>query len=323
MTRIDEVKTPGQDFDMINISLSDLDISSLSPPPTVRQKAPTAVVSTDWEWMIDQAAAGGHDVKKSLADWNYGRTLKLGAKRWQKLLEEMKGFVHKRLYTVTPEEVFLAIKNTEPPFGGTRGQDQKAGDVSNATSAAPFNLMLHKLLETLDRVPTWQDFEAYHKRHPSVYLQDIAYHAGVDVEILMGDWLAHPVGRAVRYRLATSYNSFIRELHFRAAMEKEHGVFLTHHFLLDALWKIDFLYDKTAIELYLENSTYKGEDGGRKIRCVDLNPRRDILLVTFGIRRDASTYDRPWLLEDATISSAARRLRSREVDHRRLPEFYA
>jgi hypothetical protein len=307
----------------MTLSLDSLDFSSLAPRPSLRRAQPGKVVATDWAWMLKQAAESDTNVPRTLLKWDYQRGKIAGPDRWKRIRPGMEAFVHRRLYTVTEAEVIAAIAETAPPLGGTTSVDRAVGNVNDATPAAPFNLMLHKLLETLDRVPLWQDFERYHREHPSVYLEDIAKHTGIPLDVFLGDWLAHPVARAVRYRLGTAYNSFIREVHFLASMSGRHGINLSHHFMLDAVWKIDFLYGQTAIELYLANSDYKHEDGGRKLKCVDVNPSRDVLEVAFGERHDAGSYDKPWLIDDETILTASDSLRSGDVDHRRLPKFFA
>ena len=305
-------------------ALLSLDVPSLDKTPA---RGPASrdgerVMQTDWAWMLRQAARAGKDVDATLVEWNRARSGILGPTAWRRIRGRMEQFVHRRLYTVTLAEIEDALGRTDPPFGGTTKDDRKAGNMGNQTSPAPLNLILHSLMEKLDRVPLWQDFEAYLRANPSMFLVYTAHAQSRPLEELTGDWLGFPLGRALRFRLATAYNSFIRELHLRAAMDEVHGLWLTHHFMLDAVWKVDFLHGDTGIEIYLD-SGYKDEEGeGRKRTCFSMNPDRNVLKVLLKTRHDAGSYDRPWLVDDSSISDTARRLRERDYDHRAKPRFF-
>ncbi|MCV9963646.1 hypothetical protein OIU34_17235 [Pararhizobium sp. BT-229] len=306
--------------------ISSLDISSLDVQPRrafqPRRKASEPVVtSTGWDWMLREAAVGGSDVEKVIAAWNRRREASL-KDRWPLILSRMKSFVHRRMYTVTLSEIDDVLLGTDKPFGGTDGRDSKHGFLHNATTPSPINLILHSLMERLGRIPFWQDFEAYLRQHPLVLLSSIAAYTGLPLEKFQGDWLDFDIGRALRFRLATAYNSFIRELHLRAALAERHGVFIYHHFLLDAEFKIDFTFRDIAIELYLVNENFKDDnDSGRKLRCFDVNPGRDVEVVSFKLRHDAKLYDKPWLIEDSDIERTADNLLSGKVTHPRKPVF--
>lgn len=306
--------------------ISALDISSFDAParrvfqPRRHGKEP-AVTSTGWDWMLREAAIGGSDVERVIAEWDKRRGSLL-KDRWPLIMSRMKSFVHSRMYTVTLAEIDEVLLKTAKPFGGTDGKDGKHGFLHNATTPTPINLVLHSLMERLGRIPFWQDFEAYIRQHPLVLLSSIATYTGLPLEKFLGDWLDFYIGRALRYRLATAYNSFIRELHLRAALAERHGVFLCHHFLLDAEFKIDFTYADIAIELYLVNENFKDDgDSGRKLRCFDVNPGRDVEVVSFKMRRDGNQYDKPWLIEDSDIERTADNLLSGKVTHPRKPVF--
>lgn len=311
--------------------ITSLDISSLDVQPRrtfqPRRRADDPIVtSTGWDWMLREAAVGGSNVEKVISDWNRRRASSL-KDRWPLIHSGMKSFVHRRLYTVTRLEIDEVLRNTDKPFGGTDGRDREFGFLRDATTPSPINLILHSLMERLGRLPTWQDFEAYLRQYPLVLLTYIADFTGVPLERFFGNWLDFDIGRALRFRLATAYNSFIRELHFRASMAERHRVFLCHHFLLDAEFKIDFTFHDTAIELYLENETYKdvadiGSKGhGRKLRCFDVNPGRDVEVVSFKLRQSSQEYDKPWLIDDAEIERTADNLLSGHVTHPRKPVF--
>jgi hypothetical protein len=306
--------------------ISSLDISSFDAPaprafqPRRRDKE-LPVTSTGWDWMLREAAIGGSDVAHVIAEWDKRRGSSL-KERWPLILARMKSFVHCRMYAVTVAEIDEVLQKTERPFGGTDGNDSKHGFLHNATSPSPINLILHSLMERMGRIPLWQDFEAYIRQYPLVLLSSIAVYTGLPLEKFLGDWLDFDIGRALRFRLATAYNSFIRELHLRAALAERHEVFLCHHFLLDAEFKIDFTYGDVAIELFLVNENFKDDaDSGRKRRCFDVNPGRDVEVVAFKKRSDAKLYDKPWLVEDIDIERTADNLLSGKVTHPRKPIF--
>jgi hypothetical protein len=311
--------------------ISSLAISSLDTPSRKafqprRGTCEPVITQTDWDWMLREAAIGGSDVSKVLSNWRRRRAATL-KNRWGLIHSGMMSFVHRRMYTVTLTEIDEVIKKTQKPFGGTDRRDREHGFLHDATTPSPINLILHSLMERIGRIPLWQDFEAYLRSHPMILISYIADFTGLPLETFSGDWLSFKVGRALRFRLATAYNSFIRELHFRACLAERHGVFLCHHFLLDAEFKIDFTYRDTAIELYLASKSYKdtisnGSKGqGRKVRCFDINPGRDVEVVSFELRQSSSEYDKPWLITDIDIARTADNLLSGNVTHPRKPIF--
>lgn len=313
----------------MTFSLDSLDLGSLAPPrKTFKPRSkPEKVISTDWKWMLDEAEkSGGPGVSKRLKAWDDRRTSELSRfdpKLWPRLRNGMRSFSHRHLYSVTVAEIADAMARSEPPFGGTRKADRDAGRISDLTTPSPLNLMLHMLMEAMSAVPTWQDFEAHIKSQPDILLEWIAFQTKLPLELYMGEWLTHPVTRALRYRLAAAFNSFIRELHFMAVMRESHGVYLAHHFLLDAVWKIDFLYGSVAVELFVRNDDLKADSHtGRKVKCYEANPARDVIVIGIDVRQDKSTYNMPWLVTNESAASTARRLINGDHDHFGHREFY-
>jgi hypothetical protein len=308
----------------MTLSLIDsLDLPTLAPTrtrPVVAQNR--EIVFTDWNWMRSEAAKGGGkaDVDKVLLDWSANRAAQLepfDPKLWTSIRKGMEGFVHDRLYRVTLSEIDDTLASTEPPLAGIGKTESRAFGVNDITSPSPFNLMLHRLLETRDAVPTWQDFERLHRDRPQVFLNWVTWATGHDASVLEEDWRKTALGRAVRYRLATAYNSFIRELHFMTAMRERHGIHLSHHFLLDALWKIDFLHGDTAIELFVNNKDLKTEYGeGRKTACRTANPARNVVQIAIDVRQEEATYNMPWLVGETVTEDLAARLRRRSFTFR-------
>jgi hypothetical protein len=310
---------------MAKINSFDLsDFGIIQPPkafkPRRRGQDVEPIISTDWDWMLSEAAIGGCNVQNRLKEWEKRRRA-ITPGEWPNLRETMGSFVHRRLFTVTLAEIEDVIDRTCPPLGGTRGVDREFAGIHDSTSPAPLNLTLNGLLERSGIMPTFQDLEARIRSRPGILLDFISRKTGIPLEKFHGDWLKFDAGRALRYRLGTAYNSFIREVHVRSSLAERHGVFLSHHFLLDAEFKIDFSYGDIAIELYLKNSRYKDEDEGRKERCFDVNPGRDVEVVSFDVRRSRKEYDTPWLITDADILRTAERLLSGEVTHPRKPAF--
>nr|WP_250807849.1 hypothetical protein [Neorhizobium tomejilense] len=308
----------------------DLDIPSLEAPEPRLKLVSKPVIVTDWNWMLDQAArGGGEDVQAKLKRWDEGRRRLHGNRVWDKIVTAMRQFEHRHLYTLKEADIGDVMARTHSSFGGVTGDDSEKGGIDKATSPAPYVLMLHNLLETKGTIPTWQDFQEYHWKNPGVYLRFIADFVRLPVGMFIdSDWLTHPVARAIRYRLGSAYNSFIRELHLMCVLRERYGILLTHHFLLDALWKIDFLHNNTALEVFLENPRWKVKnpeaaerERAKKTLCHKTNPARDVLMVTFAKRSDSKSYDFPWLFTDAEIAEVARRLLAGEVDYRGLPRF--
>lgn len=312
----------------MTFSLDSLDLGSLTPPRKTfsSRNRPVCIDSTNWDWMMAEAEKSGRgSVQDRLDSWNEHRDFslsKLDASLWPRIHKGMKKFVHRKLFSVTVAEIMETLSRSEAPFGGTRKLDREGGNLHNLTTPAPINLMLHSLVESTGRVPTWQDFETSLKERPETMLSWIAFQTEKSLDLFLGGWLTDPVTRALRYRLAAAYNSFIREIHFMAMMREMHDIHLAHHFLLDALWKIDFLYGGVAIELYVNNDDLKSETEGRKIRCHEANPGRDVLVLAFEVRQDGSTYNMPWLVTEDCARDTARRLRDRDFDHFGRREFF-
>ena len=238
---------------------------------------------TDWNWMIEQ----GH------------------------IRSCMEKFKHSHLYRVTPSEVVNSINRSGFALGGTRKDDSGFAGINNASSPAPFTLMLHNLLEAKKRVPLWEDFRNRIISKPEIYLDFVCLNEKVNLSDFNGDWLDNPAARAVRYRLATAYNSWIRELHLFATLRHDYNLPVRHHFMLDILWKQDIVCENKVIELYVD-SPYKTSYSGRKIKASEASPLRTIIPHGMKVRNDRSSYNKPWLVRNDDIVVIAGKLSSPE-----------
>ena len=285
----------------------------------------TPLVSTDWNWMLSEASKSGlkRSVQDEIAKWSADRGTKVGKPRWATIEQRMRSFVHRHIYSLTLADFKEAYDNTIPPLQTLKGKDGKLKAAEDFNSAVPLNLIFHSLTEQNRQLPTFQVFMDYLKAHPNIMMRDIHAMTKLPVSVLEGNWLGDRFLRAMRYRLGTAFLSYLREQHFMITMREEYGIHLAHHFMLDIHWKIDFLWNGIALELYLASKQFKdnerGQQEGRKIPCVQMNPHRAIIEVPFRVRRDSASYNKPWLIVSEHIERTAMRLRACDCDHRGVP----
>lgn len=248
-----------------------------------------------------------------LAEWDQRRSEAVGKTPqglpiWPGVRAYMERFRHQFLYQVSPADVKWAAENTASPYEFTTASDSMK-EIENATSIAPLNLTLHTLLEEFKRVPLWEDFEWRIMSKPSIYLDYLQKHHKVTDAMIAGDWLKNKKMRAVRWRLAKLYCSWIREVHLMASLIHQYRLPIRHHFLMDAEWKQDFCCGDAVVELYVISKTYKSEDEGRKTKAQELNTLRPVIVEGLPPRHSRATYNMPWLCFPSDISKLADRLR--------------
>lgn len=265
-------------------------------------------VITDWKFCVDYADGSCPWSSRMFDDWHRNR-LRLVGNRWPTIREKMEQFVHWFIYEVKPSDIVYAVRHMENPFGGTTGRDADVAGVNNLTTSAPINLTIHHLAQTIGHLPSFSDLERRLKDRPDIILADFAAHYGISPDVYLGDWLLDPRTRALRFRLAAAFNSWIRELHLMSTLIQECGLPIRHHFLLDAEWKQDFSCGNKVVELFIENSKYKnGASRGRKKEATDVNPLRDVIRFPIRARREAVTYNQAWLVDPEAIERLARQL---------------
>jgi hypothetical protein len=105
-----------------------------------------------------------------------------------------------------------------------------------------------------------------------------------------------------QWRLGLAYYSFFREMHMMSLLRHHHQLDVGYHFILDSEWAADFACAGVFVELYVENSQYKSEGGGRKGKCGRLNPSAT---VVSHLVRDVAERGKPQLVNEADVAKAA------------------
>lgn len=213
------------------------------------------------------------------------------------------------LYQLSVADVLKVAETTEHALGDLskaeteRPENKFAADV---TPAYPVILLLHDLMESLGRVPSWSDFERYLFDHQDMCLRFFMEAGGIpSLQSLPKMWAGSKM-RAVRWRMANFYYSFLKEVHIIVSLRRLHGLDALYHPLLDVEWKADFVCGDIRVELYFSNAKYKAATSGRKTACQKLNPG---LPVIPKLVERTDRFGECWLYKDEVIAELARDIR--------------
>jgi hypothetical protein len=274
-------------------------------------------VFTDFNWALAKAAEAGN-VDRVLADWERRRRKKY-PKEWEAVRRAFEASRQTVLYLLNLKHVDQAIRTTEHALGDVVAREAAGHEykfAKNASPGYPVIMLFHDLMEKIGRVPLWQDVERYLFERQELCLA-YYYRAGrVDPPVSIEDLWVGGKKRAIRYRIACLYYSFLRDVHAIVALRERHGLDVRYHPLLDAEWKADALFGLVRIELYVINPEYKQQDeeraAGRKAQCKMLNPGLPVLAEEMKPRR---VWGKCWVYNDASLAKLASKIREASVSH--------
>jgi hypothetical protein len=278
---------------------------------------PPDTLVTDYAWAKAEAAKAGN-LYPVLNDWRRRRK-NVSSREWNPVLLAFQASRQTVLYTLSAADIVHVARTTEHALGDVQSWEKDLDDNMFAEKLSPTYavvMLLHDLLESIGRVPTWGDFEDFLFDRQDLCLQYFMRAGQIPALASRSQMWAHPRMRAVRWRMANFYYSFLKEIHIIVSLRRTHGLDVRYHPLLDAEWKADFVCGDVRGELFFSNRKYRAATSGRKTPCGKLNPGLPVVTMLVEKR---SKYGECWLYKDAVIAELAQKVR--EQDGPSIPSF--
>jgi hypothetical protein len=174
------------------------------------------------------------------------------------------------LYELEPGGIESACASSEHPLGDIR--KEVAMSVRPVVDWRPdfaFTHVMHLALETLGRLPTFQDFTRFCTDDPAgrAALGDPARQ--IRERACQQGYPPEHAAQAVRWRIGVAYYSFAREV-YTIAVLRAGGLDFRAHPLADALFRVDAWTGRTVLSLYIRNPRFRDGARGRKPRTADI-----------------------------------------------------
>lgn len=208
-------------------------------------------------------------------------------RRWQQdptkqaVVPAVSNHVAAVVHQLTPDDVTRVCEDTQHALGAVaRTVAMKSERIRDWHPAFAFSHIFHIVTEQLGHVPTWQDFKRIRgdldtmlwqpARTEIVAARDVLLSQANRRAAQMDSVSANEVARdAMTWRIGNAYYSFLRELYVLAVL-REAGADARVHPLADALFRTDLWVDDTLASLFVGNSFFRDEGGGRKPKSADL-----------------------------------------------------
>lgn len=265
------------------------------------------------ELLSDLVEPGGHKARRSLDQW-------MARRNRGPSFEDVHAFVidhsHSVLHGMSVSDVESATiwptrrGETDPrhALGDLRKGVDCMAEVDNwPTPPWAFNYVFHDLMERMGRMPTWPDVEAHLRGAArNRILEPFALDFGF-TSLSAADRVRYC--RALRWRLATAYYSFSREVDLIVRLRRLHDLPVRYHILADAQFKIDLWCGRVIVSLLIRNPKYRDSGIGRKRRASDMldGSAFEALSVELAV---PDAFGRPSLVPAAEIASMADLIKS-------------
>lgn len=234
--------------------------------------------------------------------------------------EQVHAFVtsieHRVLYGLRVEEVERACMTSEHSLGDIRKRELTAHhlypEIRDFDTPFAFIHLYHGMLEDLGRVPLWQEVLPYLiDEVPGRFVGPLREKLRYDTRDRSEQRI---IDLGMQWRLGIAYYSFLRELDLFVRLRRTHGVDVRYHLFADAALRTDLWCGETLLSLFISNSTFRSEFGGRKktvedIFCDAAKPLR-FLEKNLQPRCQRGVV---WLVEPEEIAELAQQIKSSEA----------
>ncbi|WP_349826581.1 hypothetical protein [Brevibacterium litoralis] len=208
-------------------------------------------------------------------------------------------------YIASIDQYEKVLAETEPPLAEIK--KSRIGKVREMADWSPnfaFMHVFHYALEEIGEPYTYQGFRDFCRE--DVRAREMIWDPAVErIRQTKQKYDDGQAREAMRWRVATAYCSFVRELRTFAYI-RNCGIPLKIHPLADALYRVDAWIDKVVVDLYLVNPQYRQGSEGRKI------PSRDIVGAGFHYLDltipNKRHFGRIYLVDDEEAEKAARKI---------------
>ncbi|MNU30487.1 hypothetical protein D3C71_189870 [compost metagenome] len=278
-------------------------------------------VFSDFNWAIFKAMEAGN-VDAVLAAWEKKRSDRY-PDVWGAVRKAFEASVQTILYRLTLAHVRQASEFTEHALGDVTSAEAKLpGNVfaKDTSPAYPVIMLLYDLMERNREIPLWQDVERYLFENQDMCLSYFYKAGGISPPGSIEELWTGGKHRAIRYRIACFYYSFIREIHTIVHLREKHGLDVRCHSLIDTEWKADAICGRVRIELYVVNSEFKKRNEetvrlaveGRKKECQEVNPGLPVVVVPMS---PTDEWGCVWLFSEEALSKLAADIKEESRSH--------
>lgn len=278
-------------------------------------------VVSDFAFAISKAMEAGN-VEAVLGAWEAKRR-RLYPGEWPAVRKAFEASVQTVLYRLKRDHVKQACLHTSHALGDVRASEARLREnafAEDTSPAYPVMMLLYDLMERNAAIPLWQDVEKYLFENQEVCLAYFYEAGGLAPPASVDDMWVGSRYRAIRYRIANLYNSFIREVDAIVYLREKHGLDVRCHSLLDTEWKSDAVCGLVRIELFVVNSKFKKlsteelrqKMEGRKKECQAVNPG---LPVAIAPMEPSDEWGCVWLFTDKALDELAARINAESAAH--------
>lgn len=242
---------------------------------------------------------------------------------WPAVRKAFEASVQTVLYRLKREHVKQACVHTGHALGDVRAYEaglRENAFAENTSPAYPVMMLLYDLMERNGAIPLWEDVEEHLFANQHLCLAYFYRAGGLTPPASIEEMWVGGKHRAIRYRLANLYNSFIREVDTIVYLREEHGLDVRCHPLLDAEWKADAVCGRIRIELFVVNSKFKKlsteqlrqKMEGRKKECQAVNPG---LPVAIAPMEPSDKWGCVWLFTEKALEKLAADIKAESATH--------
>lgn len=176
------------------------------------------------------------------------------------------------IYALTPGDVEHVCLSTEHALGEVRRTAaESVRAIVDWHPAFAFTHTFHFALESMKRLPTWQQFRAFVSDDPRG--REMLWRPAqqmIDQVSSAPDGPSRATATdSMRWRVGNAYYSFLREIYVVTHL-RDAGLDVRMHPLADALFRVDFWCGRTACSLLVKNAKFHKDGHGRKLPTSEL-----------------------------------------------------
>lgn len=161
----------------------------------------------------------------------------------------VKGFVHKHLFQVSPQEFVQAQHNTEHALGFLVKAEHSIKEIEDFDTPFSQSFFFHHWLETYKSIPLWQ--ELWEAMTSGTYRQ---WYLDRLLERFKGVYSEQQIMDAFHWRFGKYYYSALRELYVYSTLFHTYGIPLKYHLFADMVLSVDGWHETKLLSLYVLNS---------------------------------------------------------------------
>jgi hypothetical protein len=260
-------------------------------------KSPGVSFADAYRFFVEQ---GGDPAKEIYDKWEARADLREAG-----VVEFVKTFTHKRLFSIPRHEFDDVVKNSEHPLKRLSPKNERDLTaiklVENANAPWSFMQLFHGFVER-EGLPTWQKFRTWLMHEGASYLwapykEQLGFREADETKKQM-------IRDGTAWRLGNAYYSAQREIDIIISL-RDAGLLVNYHLLADALFAVDFWRGNRLVSVYIANAQFKSVEGsGRKTRPENLYKPPQFACADFEVKKQ-QVHGHYWPVAATTVDKIA------------------